>query len=61
MRIVRVTRFARGSIRDTVPSPLFVAQTAPKPNATSNGARPTRIRFTTRSRVGLTRSTVFVP
>ena len=39
--IVWTTRFARGSMRDTVPSTLFATQTAPAPTAIPVGPAPT--------------------
>jgi hypothetical protein len=39
--MVATTLFVRGSMRETVPSPLFATQTLPAPYAIPTGARPT--------------------
>src|SRR5215469_11559428 len=46
--MVAVTAFVRGSILDTVPSPVFVTQINPSPASTPRGFLPTRMVARTR-------------
>src|SRR5262245_16904752 len=61
VRSVATTLFFAGSMRATVPSRLFDAQTDPNANHTSHTFSPTLIRLTTLSVFGLTRSMRDVP
>ena len=56
--IVFVTRFVRGSMRETVPERLFATQTAPAPTAMPDGSRPTGISALTERVAGSIRATV---
>ena len=56
--ISAVTRFAAGSIRETVPSWPLATQTAPSANVTARGPFPTAREATVRPVAGSTRVTL---
>ena len=53
-----MTRFVRGSMRETVPERLFATHTAPAPTAMPEGSRPTGISASTERVAGSIRDTV---